>query len=67
MITIGLPTGTYNYDYDLPLQQFLVILQEVIQRKLLGEYVKTLVNKFNNKYPNCAILQKSKKTDSPLG
>ena len=67
MINIVLPNGTYNYDYDLPLQQFLVIMQEVIQRKLIGEYVQILVDNFNQKYLNCAILKKYSKNDGTLG
>ena len=64
---IGLPNGIYNYDYDLSLQYFLVIMQEFIQRKLLGEYVQNLVDNFNHKYLNCAILKDSIKNDGTLG
>ena len=67
MITIVLPNVTYNYDYDLPLHQFLVIMQDVIQRKLLGKYVQNLVVNFNQKYLNCAILKESIKNDGTLG
>ena len=67
MITIGLPNGTYNYYYDLPLHQFLVIMQEIIQQEFLGEYVQTLFDNFNQKYLNCAILKDSIKNDGTLG